>query len=392
MAAERSQTIDGLRGIAAMTVIVDHCLELSPLKHPNASLADPIAYVFNNDINLGRFGVIVFFFISGFLIPSSIGNQPKPLLSFFVGRFFRLYPLYWASMILALLAIPAVGNRMPTVGQAIANVTMFQMVLGFENILDPYWTLLIEHFFYILCVFFFLMGALRSTGRMRLIMLASGGFIILLAIILTIAPGMKHARQMAELMYAASWLFVMIVGHNVRIAQTRDTFRIPAYIPILFVVVFAFLCIARQMVGGYTVMLSPVSVFVSTTGAFFVFLLGLRMQLFGSRGFVYLGRISYGLYLFHGIALWIALALIGRPTGALSSALLLLLVIGLALVTSTLAFGFIEEPFIALGKMIRRRLGRRADVAREAEPLAPLSVATQDALRPFNRQSLPTES
>jgi peptidoglycan/LPS O-acetylase OafA/YrhL len=391
MHAERSHTIDGLRGIAAATVIVQHCLEFSPLKNPNASLAEPIAYIFNNDINFGRFGVIVFFFISGFLIPSSIGNQPKPLVSFFVGRFFRLYPLYWVSMILALLAIAAIGNRTPTVAQAIANLTMFQMLLGFENILDPYWTLLIEHFFYILCVFFFLIGALRSTDRMRLIMLVCGGFIILLSIMLAIAPGMKHAKQAAEVMYTASWLFVMIVGHNIRLAQTRDTFQIPAYIPFLFVVVFGFICIARQMVGGYALGLSPISVFVSTVGALFVFLLGLRMRLFGSRAFVYLGQISYGLYLFHGIALWIAIALIGKPADGFGSLLLLLLVTAISLVTSALTFRFVEEPFIALGKVIRRQLASRSNGRREVEPLA-ANLVTQDALRPLNRQSLPPDA
>jgi peptidoglycan/LPS O-acetylase OafA/YrhL len=38
MIADRSRTIDGLRGIAAMAVIVEHCLEFTPLNKPDATI------------------------------------------------------------------------------------------------------------------------------------------------------------------------------------------------------------------------------------------------------------------------------------------------------------------------------------------------------------------
>ncbi|MGY4615506.1 peptidoglycan/LPS O-acetylase OafA/YrhL [Bradyrhizobium sp. USDA 4472] len=391
MAVERSQTIDGLRGIAAATVILQHCLEFTPLNKPGASMAEPLAYIFANDVNFGRFGVIVFFFISGFLIPSSIGHQSRPIASFVVGRFFRLYPLYWVSIALALLATAVLGNKMPTVAQTAANLTMFQMVLGFENILYPYWTLLIEHFFYILCVMFFLVGALQSASRMRRIMFASAAAIIVLAIALAVAPGMRFAKPLGELMYTASFLFAMIAGHNVRLAQTRDSFHIPASVPLLFVAVTAFMCVARHMLGGYAPGLSPASVFLSTIAALALFLLALRYGLFGSRPFAYAGQISYGLYLFHGIALWVAVELIGKPADLAHSILLLALVMGLAFVTSAITFNLVEEPFIALGKVMRRRIARGAASAAGAEVLASVNLTAQEALRPFNRASLPSE-
>ena len=86
-------------------------------------------------------------FCIGFLIPSSIANQARPLISFAIGRFFRLYPLYWFSIILALAVMAVLGMKLPSAGTVAANTTMFQMLLGFENVLYPYWTLLIEHFF-----------------------------------------------------------------------------------------------------------------------------------------------------------------------------------------------------------------------------------------------------
>lgn len=375
MEIDRYRTIDGLRGIAATAVIVQHCVEFSPLNSPGAATASPIGYLFANDINLGRFGVILFFFISGFLIPSSIGRQPKPLVSFVIGRFFRLYPLYWFSIILALAVMIVLGNKLPSVAMVLANTTMFQMLFGFENILYPYWTLLVEHAFYLGCMFLFVVGALHSAAAMRVVATASAIAIILLSSVLIAEPAMRYAKPAADLMYVASFLFAMVVGHNVRMAQESDPGRIITPVSVMFIVVFAFIYVARVRVGGFSTLLSPASVFISTVAALFVFLLALRWRAFTATAFVYSGRISYGLYLFHGIALWVAMALIGKPSDGVHSILLFLLVFGLAFAVSAVTFNLIEEPFIALGKTIRRRVIRNAgsQAASETLSLPPLS-------------------
>ena len=390
MAADRSRTIDGLRGIAAMAVIVQHCLEFTPLNKPDATISTPIEYLFANGFNLGRFGVIVFFLISGFLIPSSIENQPRPLVSFVVGRFFRLYPLYWLSMALALVTVFALGWKIPGVGQVIANMTMFQTLLGYENILDPYWTLLIEHFFYIFCIVIFLVGMLNSPPWMRRIMFASGGLLILLAAGLMLAPQMKYAKYLSYIMYTGSFLFAMVVGHNVRLMQTRDAFHFPWDILALFFVVFFFLGAARDVTAVYSILLSPVSLFLSSTAALVVFLFALHFRAFTSRPFEYAGKISYGLYLFHGIALWIAYEWTGKPTDFAYSLLLLGLVFGMTAIIAALAFNFVEEPFIALGKTIRRSLTRPGKAGFEA--VRSTGSTVQDALRPFNNKAIPSDA
>jgi peptidoglycan/LPS O-acetylase OafA/YrhL len=384
MAADRSLTIDGLRGIAAMAVIVQHCLEFTPINNLNATTASPIEYIFANDFNLGRFGVIIFFLISGFLIPSSIGRQPKPLVSFAIGRFFRLYPLYWVSIIFAVLTLAALGNALPSLAETIANITMFQMLFGYDNILYPYWTLLIEHFFYITCVTIFLFGSLHDALRMRTIMLASGTFIILLALILTVAPSMRYTKHAIDLLYILSFLFVMIVGHNIRIAQ-ETTFEFPIRITVLFAAVYVFVFVARSIVGGYSDLLSPTSMLLSTLSGLLVFLTALRIHSLRSKIFVYIGQISYGLYLFHGIALWIAIALIAKPKDLFHSVLLLFLVFGITFITSAATFRCVEEPFIALGKAVRRNLVGASRTRRDTVVAGPIPAMAQDVLQPFNK-------
>ena len=55
-------------------------------------------------INAGRLGVVLFFAISGFVIPFSIKLAHRyPVREFLLTRFFRLYPAYWLSIPLGVI-------------------------------------------------------------------------------------------------------------------------------------------------------------------------------------------------------------------------------------------------------------------------------------------------
>lgn len=143
--------VDSIRGIAALAVIYIHIAEVA---HKNGftsnSLEYYLFYFFAEYFDLGKIAVVMFFAVSGFVIPFSLlkaGNAP--LRGFAISRFFRLYPAYWLSMILALAIIPLVRGDVFTLKQIIANTTMLQQFLGQQNILGVYWTLQIEIIFYI---------------------------------------------------------------------------------------------------------------------------------------------------------------------------------------------------------------------------------------------------
>ena len=56
-------------------------------------------YALTRPINAGRLGVVLFFAISGFVVPFSIKLAHRyPVREFLVTRFFRLYPAYWLSI------------------------------------------------------------------------------------------------------------------------------------------------------------------------------------------------------------------------------------------------------------------------------------------------------
>ncbi|MEU8278849.1 acyltransferase family protein [Microbispora bryophytorum] len=73
--------LDALRGIGAMAVVAEHALPwLMPSLRP---------YWFS----LGMYGVLVFFLVSGYIIPASLENRGD-VGAFWISRVFRLYPLY----------------------------------------------------------------------------------------------------------------------------------------------------------------------------------------------------------------------------------------------------------------------------------------------------------
>lgn len=151
----RLEYLDALRGIAAFSVCIHHTLgrlyETLPPAHPFHALIEENAF---NQIDLGRFGVVLFFLISGFIIPKSL-KPGVPIQKFVVGRLFRLYPAYWVACLLILVTLPYIGIEPISVGQFFANLTMVPAFFRKSYISGIFWTLFIEILFYCCCVALF---------------------------------------------------------------------------------------------------------------------------------------------------------------------------------------------------------------------------------------------
>lgn len=143
--------LDALRGIAALVVVFDHS-----------------SYTFMADFrgelmphfNTSRYGIMVFFLVSGYIIPASLERRGC-VRTFWIGRIFRVYPL-WAAVVTVLIAahladiaeLPDLGQH-STAAVAAAHATMLQELLGTPNLLLTLWTLSYEMSFYLLVVALF---------------------------------------------------------------------------------------------------------------------------------------------------------------------------------------------------------------------------------------------
>ena len=171
--AGRLRVLDSLRGIAAMSVVIYHMTTEfdSPLFFPG--YPKPI-YSFS----AGRYGVQLFFVISGFVILWTIGRAQR-WRDFGISRFARLYPPFWTSLLLVVAWITVthaqdLGGSRPfafTLPQFLANLTMVPQWLGQKPIDGVYWTLATEMGFYLLISLLFITKLLR---RDRLIWAMAG--------------------------------------------------------------------------------------------------------------------------------------------------------------------------------------------------------------------------
>src|SRR5262245_12477206 len=154
----RLRTIDGLRGIAALGVVLYHVDSGARL-----SYGDWTPALLTWLLHQGSLGVDVFFVLSGFVIAYSVRAAtytPAFLGIFALRRFIRLDPPYWASIALEIallelilrLGVGGVSIVLPSVQQILAHIVYAQNVLGLGDIVPAFWTLCYEIQFYLFFV------------------------------------------------------------------------------------------------------------------------------------------------------------------------------------------------------------------------------------------------
>ncbi|MGW1374647.1 acyltransferase family protein [Streptomyces sp. NPDC002446] len=151
----RLTALDGLRLLAALMVVYYHYVALA---RPWGQATDTIFPTAHRAAQYGWLGVEVFFLISGFVIGMSVWG--RTVGEFAVSRLSRLFPAYWAAILLTAVVVkawPEVAS-LHGWGTVITNLTMLQ---GGDNTpdVDPvYWTLFVELKFYLIMAVVMLFG------------------------------------------------------------------------------------------------------------------------------------------------------------------------------------------------------------------------------------------
>lgn len=156
------RSVQYLRGLAALLVVFFHFRYYLNDVYAKPDLGDAL---FQN----GAFGVDLFFIISGFIICYATRKpEQRPLISYGMKRFFRIYPL----MVISLLVFYVLfGEEHHAVGRSFlpvhADYSEKGPFFGY-NMLSPVWTLTYEIFFYML----FALGLTVSQRYRKLVTLA----------------------------------------------------------------------------------------------------------------------------------------------------------------------------------------------------------------------------
>jgi len=275
----RVPSIDALRGIAVLLVVVHHFVSTPPL----LVVAD-----------FGRVGVLLFFLLSGYCISISLaapGN--RSVFSFLIRRVFRLYPLYWLSIAAAAVFM---GQSVAPLDY-LANITMLQTAFRVPDVLGVYWTLFIELVFYVFVAGLLLFGISRSV-RVHVILLVMLSVCALAASI--VRSGIGIAVPFAYFLFLSLFVLGSLAALIDLLGQERPTLfyvGLAAYLGVIGVV--SLLVFGDRVIGSESG-LNHFGNYLCAVSLFAVFSRPFPLR-FGLLA--YIGTISYGIYLFHTIVL-----------------------------------------------------------------------------------------
>ena len=141
-----SASLHGLRGVAAFGVFFAHCLGGYTLH-----VCSPCDNSWTTaGIALGTFGVEIFFLLSGVVIyQASLRSAPAV---FFNKRFWRVYPVFilFTLLFFVLNSITAIEPDKNELLYLLYNVTFLNLIVGTPALTPNAWTITFEVYFYIL--------------------------------------------------------------------------------------------------------------------------------------------------------------------------------------------------------------------------------------------------
>ncbi|PJG55668.1 acyltransferase [Bradyrhizobium forestalis] len=351
--------IDTLRGIAVLSVLVQHVFEVIVEKHPTGVYYWPIHDVFGYYMNFGRFGVVLFFFVSGFVIPFSFPDSTTPVRDFTISRFFRLYPAYWTSLLVGLVTMQLLESKIYPLGQVAANVTMLQTFVNVPNLWVFYWTLAIELLFYVGCTILFAMGLLNQRFTAVTIVVAA-------ALVGTTAALLVENRTVSSVMEVGLNLSAMFLGKIIRDTVIGGKLRwTHVALCTLLYAIFAATLSDRRFGGVYHenffYSYSIGSAYVCAALVFIAFaVFGERMAW---RPMAFVGVISYSVYLMSPFVIVAIHRLFWVGDGPLGWSIFMVVILALSILVSWMTYAFVEKPCISFGQ--RFRSARRKPVVLE---------------------------
>ena len=177
---QRLAGLDGLRGLAALFVVVNHVFLRAFPGHPvdHAPFwAGPFIY--------GRFAVIVFIVLSGFslaLSPARHSWRLDAVSRFAQRRARRILPAYWAalafSLAVAWLVVPQPGQGVPDAKSVVVNGLLLQNVVRAPSPNASFWSMAVEAQLYIAFPLMLLMvrrwGAIAMVATVTLVVATVG--------------------------------------------------------------------------------------------------------------------------------------------------------------------------------------------------------------------------
>ena len=355
-------SLDGVRGLAIALVLVNHLLWSSPLA--GSRLLDFVIKI----RAASWVGVDLFFTLSGFLITGILfdtlhtGNYFK---NFYARRVLRIFPLYYGVVLFLLIAIHPLrfdhGRQLYLLLGYLQNTSLWwngPQSRVVKDLTGHMWSLAVEEQFYLVWpILIFLIRDRRKllVTAVTLAAMAPVARILLLHNGAPFEATYKLTFCRADSLLAGAWLALILRG------GLRDT--VLRYAAPVFWLAVSVCGVIAWKTGSFDWELSvPINSYgysVIAIASTALIAMALRPQsltatTMANRPIRWLGKYSYGIYIFHQIiGVFVGTVLIGFLHAHLHSKVLfhvawMASIVAITLPLSVASFRFYERPFLRL--------------------------------------------
>lgn len=314
--AKHIPILDGIRGYAVLMVCFTHFFQVDEISlYENNKYIGVILFKLSQ---IGLKGVELFFILSGFLITKILINSKKSpdfFKTFYLRRFIRIFPLYYFVLAISFLVLPLFIN-IDTAGRDVIkqqawlwtytsnlsgffNQSSWSASLNFPSF-GHFWSLCVEEHFYIFWPFLIYFSNEKWLPRIMWSLVALSAFSVLFVYVYgDLVPILKWSTIRCSGVLSLGGLISYYRRYPIKYKRIiLISKKLILFTGILFVIV-NFIPRQHEIHDVFTFFLSVL---------FFAFILVLSLErnkvmsrLFNHKWLYFVGKISYGIYVYHGM-------------------------------------------------------------------------------------------
>lgn len=387
--------LDVLRFFAFFAVFLHHALPRDASLYVGAGIPEAATQLVLTAKGAGAFGLDLFFTLSSFLITDLLMREGVEsgrigLRNFYIRRALRIWPLYFVFLFITVLVVPHIlpqdqFGTIYLVSFALFSGNWACVVSGIPfSVASPLWSISVEEQFYIMWPLLLMLFGFNRVRQIAFVLIG-------IAFLTRFALALYGATDAAVWCHTLVRLDTIALGAILAFTLRGRAPQIGTIIRLVLcgIAVLLWLVIARYLKqdGLASLATYPLSAIASLT----LLVAALRKEA-GVLNYppftwlVYLGRISYGLYVFHLLALAVVSQLISIPIVdiPLNFERRFVLSFVLTVILAALSYRFLERPFLKLKRRFSR-VPSASDAKKRSEILSAPVILSSDALADGSR-------